>query len=122
MIHFQLFRITGVANSIIYDDGLLSTQAEPKRLLAIHAQLDSYSRTDDNDFNGWHERAKVLEFPEQLLPTQKSTDGEETKDTPRSLRIPVDIDLPAGETFKAAMKCAATAKNVRGSYEYEIIS
>ena len=116
MKYFQLFRITGVANGIAYDYGLSTTEA------AVHAQLDTYSRTDDNDFQGWHERAKVFEFPEQLLPTQKGTDGQESEDTPRSRQIPVDIDLPAGETFKVAIKCAATAKNARGSYEYEIIS
>lgn len=122
MKYFQLFRLTGQANSIIYDDGLKSTEVELKRLIAVHVQVDSYSRTDDNDFQGYHERAKVFEFPDLLIPTQKGTDAEETKDTPRSLRIPVDLDLPAGETFKAAIKCSATAKNVRGSYEYEIIS
>lgn len=122
MNYFQLFRITGVANSITYDDGLKSTEVELKRLIAVHAQLSAYSRTDDNDFQGYHERAKVFEFPDLLLPTQKTTDAEETKDTPRSLRIPVNIDLPGGESFKVALKCAATAEDVRGAYEYEIIS
>jgi len=122
MKYFQLFRITGLANNIQYDDGLKSTAAELKRLVAIHAQVSEYSRTNDNDFHGYHERAKVFEFPDLLLPTQKTTDATEVGDTPRSLRIPVDIDLPAGETFKAAIKCAATARDVRGVYEYEIIS
>jgi len=121
MKYFQLFRITGTANSIAYDDGLKSTQAEPKRLIAIHAQVDSYSRSDDNNVQGWHERAKVFEFPETLLPTQHDSDGAETTPVANSLKIPVDIDLPPGETFKAAIQCAATAKVFRGVYEYEII-
>jgi len=122
MKYFQMFRITGTPNSIAYDDGLKSTQAEPKRLVAVHAQLDSYSRSDDNSIQGWHERAKVFEFPSTLIPTQHDSDGEETTAAARSRAIPVDIDLPAGETFKAAIQCAATAKVFRGAYEYEIIS
>lgn len=121
MRYFQMFRVTGVANTITYDEGLKSTQAEPKRLIAVHAQLDSYSRSDDNSVQGWHERAKVFEFPSTLIPTQHDSDEAETKDTVRSRTIPVDIDLPAGETFKAAIQCAATGKVFRGAYEYEIV-
>jgi hypothetical protein len=36
------------------------------------------------------------------------------------MSIPVDIDIPVGETFKVAIKCAATAVQIRGAYEYEI--
>ena len=119
---FQLFRVEGVANEITYDDGLTSTEAEKKRLISIHAQVESYSRTDDNDIQGWLERAKVFDLPDTLLPTQKGSDAEETEDTPRSREIPVEVDIPAGQTFKIAIKCAATAKTIRGVYEYEIIT
>lgn len=121
MKYFQSFRVTGVANTITYDAGLKSTESEIKRLNAVHVQLSGYSRSDDNDVQGWHERAKVFDLPEQLVPTQKTTDEYESSVTPRSLKIPVDIDLPAGEIFKAAIKCAATSKDLRGVYEYEII-
>lgn len=122
MKYFQLFRITGVENTITYDDGLKSTQAEPKRLLAVHAQMDKYAATDDNEFQGWHERAKVFDFPEKLIPSEDAADVASSVSEPRSKAIPVDLDIPIGETFKAAMKCAATKINVRGVYEYEIIS
>jgi hypothetical protein len=32
----------------------------------------------------------------------------------------VGLDLPLGETFKIAIKCGATAKNVWGTYNYEL--
>ena len=122
MKYFQLFRVTGVANSVVYDDGLKSTEAEPKRLVAVHAQMDSYAATDDNEFQGWHERAKVFDLPEKLLTSEAAADTAQAVAGPRATEILVDLDIPKGEAFKASMKCAATAKNVRGVYEYEIIS
>lgn len=121
MKYFQSFRITGVANTITYDAGLKSTEAEPKRLIAVHAQMDLHAGTDDNEFQGYHERSKVFEFPHKMIPDQLTADTTMDAALPRFLTIPVDIDLPAGETFKAAIKCAATLAKVRGVYEYEII-
>lgn len=122
MKHFQLFRITGGENSITYDDGLKSTAAEPKRLIACHVQMDSYAGTDDNEIQGYHERAKVFDIPEKLFPSEAAADTSSDVSEPRSKAIPVELDIPVGESFKIAIKCSATAKNVRGSYEYEIIS
>ena len=121
MKYFQAFRITGVANTIVFDDGLKSTAAEPKRLIACHIQMDKHAGTDDNEVQGYHERAKVFEFPHKMIPDQLTADTTMDSALPRFLVIPVDIDLPAGETFKAAIKCAATLVKVRGVYEYEII-
>ena len=122
MKYHQLFRITGVANAITYDSGLKSTETEPKRLVAIHVQSQAQAATDDNDVQGWHERAKVFELPEKLIATQLHTATAQPQPDPNFTRIPVDIDIPVGETFKIANKCAATATNLRGVYEYEIIS
>lgn len=122
MKYFQSFRITGVANSVIYDGGLKSTLAEPKRLIACHVQMDKHAGTDDNDVQGYHERAKVFDIPEKLFPACLVASTAPDKHEPTSKPIPVDLDIPAGETFKVAMKCAATLCIVRGTYEYEIIS
>ena len=121
MRYFQPFRITGVANSITYDTGLKSTESEPKKLITIHAQMAAYAGTDDNDLQGWHERAKVFEMPEKLIPSELATATESKPAEPRDRTIPVDIDIPIGETFKVALKCSATMTSVRGVYEYEIV-
>lgn len=121
MKYFQSFRITGVANSVIYDGGLKSTIAEPKRLVACHIQMDFHAATDDNDVQGYHERAKVFDIPEKLFPAEAAGDTTSDVSEPRSKIVPVDIDIPAGETFKMALKCAATLTKLRGAYEYEII-
>lgn len=118
---FQLFRITGVANQTTFDDGLKSTDAEKKRLVAVHAQMEAQAGTDDNDLQGYHERAKVFDIPEKLIPAQPAATTTMANTNPQFHTIPVDLDIPAGEAFKVAMKCAATATDVRGAYEYEII-
>lgn len=122
MKYFQSFRITGVANTITYDGGLKSTSAEKKRLVACHVQMDFHAATDDNDVQGFHERAKVFDIPEKLFPSEAAGDSASDVSEPRSKPIPVDIDIPEGETFKIALKCAATLTKLRGAYEYEIIA
>lgn len=122
MKYFQAFRITGFANTITYDGGLKSTAAEPKKLVAVHVQMDKHAGTDDNEVQGYHERAKVFDIPEKLFPSEDTTDVKSDVSEPRSKPVPVDLDIPVGETFKVAIKCAATLCNVRGVYEYEMIT
>jgi len=118
---FQMFRITGVANTVVFDDGLKSTEVEKKRLIAVHVQMDAYAATDDNQVQGWHERSKVFELPEKMFNTEVSTATSSTAAAAKMPSVPVDLDVPVGEVFKVAMSCAATAIDVRGSYEYEIL-
>ena len=122
MRYFQLFRITGVANTITYDGGLKSTEAEKKRLVACHVELEKYAATDDNDIQGWHEREKIFEFPEKMFNTELPAAVAPANVRAKMGVVPVDLDIPVGETFKIAIKCAATDVDVRGAYEYEIIA
>lgn len=122
MKYFQLFRITGVANSITYDDGLISTEAERKRLIACHIQMNSYANTDDNDVQGYHERTKIFDIPEKMFPSLRNNVQAAVLSDPMSKAIPVDLDIPGGESFKVALKCAASNVDLRGMYEFEIIS
>lgn len=122
MRYFQLIRISGGANAVKYDGGLKSTETEKKRLVAVHVQMDAYAATDDNEIQGWHERAKVFEFPEKMFSTEVSTATSSTAGREKMPSIPVDMEIPSGESFKLAIKCAATAIDVRGAYEYEIVA
>ncbi|GAH21411.1 unnamed protein product [marine sediment metagenome] len=122
MKYFQLFRITGVANAITYDDGLKSTEAEKKRLVACHIQMNSWAATDDNEVQGYHERAKVFDLPERLFNTERLGTSLPSNTRAKRDQVPVDLDIPVGESFKVAIKCASQASNIRGAYEYEIIS
>lgn len=120
LTHFQLFRVTGVANATTLDPGLNSTEAEKKRLIAVHLQCDKFAATDDNDIVGFWERSKQFDFPEKLFATELYSNVAQTADGGKMHEIPVDLDIPIGETFKVGIKCAATAVNIRGAYEFEI--
>ena len=122
MKYFQLFRVTGVANKVTYDGGLKSTETEKKRLVTIHVELAGYSVTDDNEIQGWHERAKVFEFPEKLFNTELANAIVPVNVRSKMDKIPVDLEIPVGEAFKIAISCASTGNDMRGVYEYEIIS
>lgn len=115
----QLFRVTGVANQIAYDDGLSSTETEKKKLLYIGIQLTG---TAENDIQGYHERAKVFDIPDSLIDKEPvPADFVGVAVAPRITQIEVGLDIPVGETFKVAIKCGATVKNIKGFYAYELI-
>lgn len=117
---YQKFRITGVANADTYDAGLKSTTAEPKKLVAVHVQLDKYAATDDNEVKGILETMTVFDFPEKMFPTELFSNTSQSADGGKMKSIPVDHEITPGETFKVGIKCAATAVDARGVYEYEI--
>jgi len=120
MINRQYFRVAGVANTITYDTGLLSTQAEKKRLLSVSLAVDEVA---DNQVQGYHERAKVFDIPDRLVDVENATGAINlAKPGARLTEIEVGLDIPVGETFKVAVKCAATATDVLGTYNYELIT
>jgi len=120
MILRQLFRITGVANAITYDDGLKSTEAEKKRLLSIDLLTSGVA---GNDVQGYHERAKVYDIPDYLIDYEAGSDvANQAKPGLRMNNVEVGLEIPVGEVFKVAIKCGATAKNLYGCYNYELIA
>lgn len=117
MVLTQLFRVTGVANSIIYDGGLKSTEAEKKTLLSVHVVVNNYK---DNDVQGYHERAKVFDVPDRLLDMEdEGMSLNRAKPGARINEIEVGLPIPVGETFKVAISCGANAANLHGFYKYE---
>ncbi|KKM77760.1 hypothetical protein LCGC14_1366820 [marine sediment metagenome] len=122
MILFQKIQFDGVANAITYDDGLKSTEAEPKRLRAVLVELEKYDGTDDNcQVQGYHERSKTFDIPDKLFPAELKTATAQKAAGQKMARILVEMDVPVGEVFKLAIKCASVAIAIRGAYEYELI-
>lgn len=119
MVLTQLFRLTGVANSVAYDSGLKSTEVEKKRLISVNLVTTGMA---DNDIQGWHERAKVFDIPDRLIDYQTAA-APETYASPgaRINEIEVGLDIPVGEVFKVAINCGATLKSLHGFYKYELI-
>lgn len=120
MITRQYFKITGVANTITYDTGLQSTQAEKKRLISVSTLVSNYK---DNQLQGYHERAKVFEIPDRLLDMEDNgLSLNRAKPGARINEIEVGLEIPVGETFKVAIKCGADVQDVYGTYNYELIA
>ena len=119
MIYFQKANITGVINTTTYDPGLESSKENPKRLLSILVQVDAYQ---SNDVQGWLEREKTFEVPDKLIDSpEEGSSNVHSKSFNRINEIEVGHDLPAGTTFKVALKCGGTANNLKAAYRYEIL-
>lgn len=122
MFLYQGFRITGGADAIKYADPLQSTDAEQKRLVALAIQMDAYAGTDDVDIKLYHERAEILNISAKMFGQCGAALALEQVGSERITELPIDIDIPKGESIKAAVQCAGEAENVRGYYKYEIIT
>lgn len=119
MILTQRLSVTGVINTQVFDAGLASTEKEKKRLIGVALQVTGYA---DNKVQGYHERAKVFEINDTLIDLELATFLEnESKPGPRITYQEVGLEIPAGETFKAAIQCGPTAKDLKGHYVYELI-
>lgn len=122
MRYFQKIQFDGAANSTEYDGGLVSTESEPKKLIKVHILLEKYDATDnDCDVQGWHERSKIFDLPHRLIRTELKTATAQTAAGQKIGEIPVDMEIPIGETFKLAIKCASVPVDLWGAYEYEIL-
>jgi hypothetical protein len=118
MVYHQYFHVAGQPAAITYDSGLTSTEAEKKRLIAVN--LVSSAAPADNAIQGYWERQKVFDIPDRLIDYEDgSTDA--AKPGARLNRIEVAMDIPVGETFRVAILCGATATDIYGTYEYEIL-
>lgn len=116
--YYQAFSITGVTNDTTYDGGLTSTEAEPKRLKAILVNVSDYQ---DNLVQVWLEREKLADVYDKIFNTDGDTGSTNTPySTTKLIRLPVDRDIPVGQTAKVAIQCGGNATNIQGAYEYEI--
>jgi len=115
----KLFDVTGVANDVVYDVGIESTEAEPKHIVGIEL---SVSGDVGNVVQVWVERDKKQEVPDVLLDTWGTTGSTNVQySTHKINKLDVDFDLPVGERLRVALLCGATATKVRGCYVYNLI-
>lgn len=118
-IRYQSFAVTGSANATVYDSGIESTEAEPKKVRALWLHV---SGQVGNYIEGWREQERVFRMPDYLVVTDESAGSTDVqKVTNRAYRFELDEELPLGQRFQVAINCGATAKNLYGAYEYEIV-
>jgi len=117
---YESFTVTGSANSTVYDIGITSTEEEPKHIESILVNVSGYA---GNFIEGWVETERVLEIPDYIVDTDADTGSAVLPySTYKLIEIPLDMDLPVGQTFKVAIRCGGTAKNLRGAYKYTVTS
>jgi len=117
-VRYLKFAVNGQANTEVWDKGITSTEAEPKKILSVLVAVSDYQ---DNTFLAGIEREEILSAPDYILDTWSTTG---TTNTPRSTtkrqEFRLDHTLEVGKTFAVGILCGATATNLRGVYVYEI--
>jgi len=117
---YKLFRVTGEANKTIFDDGLISTVEEPKRIRAIIINVSTYN---NNTIEGWIETTRILEIPDDCCSTADFTNtATYYRPTNKMFRIPIEEDIKPGMIFKIAVNSGAASTSIDGAYEYEHVS
>ncbi len=111
---YKAFTITGVINTTTYDAGLMSPDANPVHLNAVILNTSAWQ---GNIIEGWIGTKKVLEIYDYNCDTQVEA-AVAGVSTVKIGRLPVDLDIPAGQAFKIAINCGGTAANLFGTYEY----
>lgn len=118
-IYRKEFTITGVANTTTEDTGLTSTEAETKRLVGMRLFV---SGQIGNIIKGHLEREKILGLYDYHIDTDESSGSANVqKSVGKEQYFEINQDIPLGKTFKVGITCGATAKNVFGSYDYELV-
>lgn len=117
---YKLFRVTGEANKTIFDDGLISTLEEPKRIRAIIINVNTYN---NNTIEGWIETTRILEIPDDCCSTHDFTNtATYYRPTDKIFRIPIEEDIKPGMIFKIAINSGSAPTNIDGAYEYEPVT
>jgi len=118
MMIYKGFKIAGVINTTVYDDGIGSTESEKRRLVEV---LIAVSGVVGNVLHAFIGNERVIEnLYDYHLDTPDTTGAANVqRSTTKILRLPVDKELPTTDKFKLAIQCGATAKDVYGCYVYE---
>lgn len=114
-MYYKEFHITGVINVTTYDGGLMSPVENP---VHVNAVILNSSATEGNYIEAWIGTKKVLEVVDYCCDTQEEAAAFTGLSVVKIGRLPVDLDIPAGQAFKIAIRCGGTASNLFGSYEY----
>lgn len=115
---YKAFSVTGVPNKTAFDDGLVSTVEEPKRIRAV---IISVSDWRANVLEGWIETNRILAIPDLVLNTSHEYGSANAyPSTVKMLRIPIEENIKPGMTFKIAINSGSNSTDIVGAYEYEI--
>jgi len=109
-LYYESEIIAGVANQRKYGTGIVSTEAEKKRIKKV---IVTTSGRQGNYVEFWIEREKRGSIIDHNLPL--------VSDTFR-IELEFDIEIEVGRKFTPALYCGGTATTVYITYCYEIVT
>lgn len=117
-MYYQGFHVVGVINTSTLDAGLFSTAAEPKHIDAVLVDVSAYN---GNIIEGWIGNERVMAVPDYIFSTRLAFGAANAyASTAKVTRLPINLDIPAGQVFKIGVNAGAAADALDGSYEYTV--
>ncbi len=113
---YQELTVAGVINITTLDGGLVSTLSDPRTIKAVLIDLDTH---EGNVIEGWIGTERVMAVYDYVFSTREEAAAQPTLNQHRIVRLPLDLPIPAGQTFKIGVRCGANANDIFGAYEYE---
>ena len=123
---YQAFAITGVANTEVLDTtgiapngaGLTSTRDEPKTCLGLW--VATTGQAGNYVVVAMGQKTPVV-IPDYVLNTTEASGTNQYKQIAGGQTfIPLNIEIPEGETLRVGIRCGATNKDLYGTYQYQV--
>jgi hypothetical protein len=119
MIYFQAFDTEAADGVTEYDDGLRSTNENPKTLLSVLVQVKELP-LEDSMLQLWYEQEKISEIPLFLINSPAASGVTEPFAKNMLNEVEVGFAIPIGAVVKVASKAVGGTQTIRGAYRYEI--
>lgn len=114
-MYYKGFHVNALANVTTLDAGLVSLVEAPVHINAVIINTSAY---EGNVIEGWIGNKRVLEIYDFNLDTQEEAVAFTGLSVNKIGRLPIDEDIPPGQTFKIGSNCGAVGHHLYGAYEY----
>lgn len=114
-MYYQELTVVGVINITTLDAGLVSPVEKPRTIKAILIDVDTH---EGNVIEGWIGTERVLAVYDYVFSTREEAVAFTALNVNRIIRLPVDLEIPAGLIFRVGVRCGGVANDIFGAYEY----
>ena len=119
MIYFQALDASATTGQTDFDDGLRSTQENPKTLLSIML-IGTVLGLVGSMVQIWYEQEKIAELPIFLIDCFYAGGHNYPYSQNRMNEIEIGFDIPVGAVVKLAIKAVGGTQTIVGAYRYKI--
>jgi len=114
-MYYKAFHVNALANVTTLDAGLVSPLGNPVHVSAV---IINSSATEGNVIECWIGTKRVAEIYDYCLDTQEEAVGFTGFSVTKIGRLPINIDVPAGQIFRIGSRCGVAGHHIYGAYEY----